>query len=125
MPLTFLYTQVLQQPLGDVTKATRARKPPKIPVVFERDEIQNIFQVINPHYLLPVKLLYGSGLRLSECLRLRIKDIDFHRQIIIVRSGKGGKDRVTMLPAGSINGIKCRINQVRHYHQADLDAGIW
>ena len=122
--LNFLYTQVLQQPLGDVTKATRARKPPKIPVVFERDEIQKIFQAINPSYLLPVQLMYGSGLRLSECLRLRIKDIDFHRQVIIVQSGKGGKDRVTMLPAGLVSGIKRRINQVKHYHQADLDAGF-
>jgi len=122
--LNFLYTQVLKQPLGDVTKAARAKKPPKIPVVFERDEILKIFEVINPDYLLPVQLMYGSGLRLMECLRLRIKDVDFQRKMIIVRAGKGDKDRVTLLPENLADDIKLRINFVRHYHQADLDAGF-
>ncbi|OED44802.1 integrase [Chromatiales bacterium (ex Bugula neritina AB1)] len=122
--LNFLYTQIIGRPLGDVTKAARARQPTKVPVVFERDEIRKIFRVLTPAYLLPIQLMYGSGLRLMECLRLRIKDIDFFRKTIIVRSGKGGKDRVTVLPENLIPDIQLKINQVGHYHQADLDAGF-
>ena len=80
--LNFLYTKVLEKPLGNVTQAVRARKPQKIPVVFERDEIQKLFNTVNPQHKLPLQLMYGSGLRLTECLRLRIKDVDFQRKAI-------------------------------------------
>ncbi len=122
--LNFLYTKVLEKPLGNVTQAVRARKPQKIPVVFERDEIQKLFNTVNPQHKLPLQLMYGSGLRLTECLRLRIKDVDFQRKAIIVRSGKGGKDRVTVLPEPLVPALKLQINQVSHYYRADLDAGF-
>ena len=76
----------------------RAKKSVRIPVVFERDEVSAIFSVISGTHKLAAQLMYGSGLRLMECLRLRIKDIDFNRKAILVRSGKGNKDRVTVLP---------------------------
>uniref|UniRef100_UPI00351B005A integron integrase n=1 Tax=Endozoicomonas sp. Mp262 TaxID=2919499 RepID=UPI00351B005A len=122
--LNFLYVQIVGRPLGDVRKAARAKKPPRIPVVFERHEIKALFDVVHPDHKLPFQLMYGSGLRLMECLRLRIKDIDFYRKTIIVRSGKGGKDRITLLPEPLIPTIELKINQVSHYHRADLDAGF-
>lgn len=122
--LNFLYTQIIGRPLGDVTQLARAKKAPKIPVVFERDEISAILAVITPTHKLPVQLMYGSGLRLMECLRLRIKDVDFYRKSIIVRSGKGGKDRVTVLPELLVASLQSRINEVRHYHAADIEAGF-
>ncbi len=109
--LNFLYKQVLGRPLGDVSNLVKAKKATKIPVVFERHEVNAIFTVISPTHKLPVQLMYGSGLRLMECLRLRIKDIDFNRMAIIVRSGKGNKDRVTILPDQLIPELKARISE--------------
>ena len=106
--LNFLYVHVLGKKLGDVSRFARAKPSQKIPVVFERDEIRKLLEVITPAYRLPVQLMYGAGLRLMECLRLRIKDIDFYRKAIIVRNGKGAKDRVTVLPEPLIPAIVFR-----------------
>ncbi|WP_211829374.1 integron integrase [Kistimonas asteriae] len=122
--LNFLYVHVLGKKLGDVSRFARAKPSQKIPVVFERDEIRKLLEVITPAYRLPVQLMYGAGLRLMECLRLRIKDIDFYRKAIIVRNGKGAKDRVTVLPEPLIPAIELRIREVRHYHCADQEAGF-
>ncbi|WP_422134289.1 MULTISPECIES: integron integrase [unclassified Endozoicomonas] len=122
--LNFLYKQVLGRPLGDVSNLVKAKKATKIPVVFERHEVNAIFTVISPTHKLPVQLMYGSGLRLMECLRLRIKDIDFNRMAIIVRSGKGNKDRVTILPDQLIPELKARISEVRLLHIMDKEAGF-
>ena len=99
--LLFLYREVLDQQLPWMDEIRRAKKPQRLPVVLTRDEVHALLgELSEPHWLM-ASLLYGSGLRLLECLRLRIKDVDFGRNEITVRSGKGGKDRRTMLPVGS------------------------
>ena len=92
--ILFLYKNVLNKELGDFGNVVRAKRSRKIPVVFSRDEIRNIFYHLQGAKKLMAKLLYGSGLRLTECLRLRVQDIDFNQKLLVVRNGKGEKDRV-------------------------------
>ncbi len=99
--LLFLYRDVLAIPIGDVSSVVRARTPERLPVVLSRDEVGAILKQLTGTTRLFVMLLYGTGLRLEECLDLRVKDIDFDRHQIIVRQGKGRKDRVTMLPVAA------------------------
>ncbi len=96
--LLFLYRHVLQVELIAPIDAVRAKKAERLPTVMSQAEVRRLIEHLAEHYQLPAKLLYGSGLRLMECLRLRVKDIDFEQHQIIVRSGKGNKDRVTLLP---------------------------
>jgi integrase len=96
--LLFLYREVLKQEIGWLDGVERAKKPVRVPVVLTKDEIHRIFAHLQGTARLMAGLLYGSGLRLMECVRLRVKDIDFARACIVVRDGKGAKDRVTMLP---------------------------
>ncbi len=85
--LVFLYKQIIGQPLGDILGAVRAKRPQRLPVVLTRDEVRELFQHLDGPCRLPACLLYGSGLRLMECLRLRVKDLDFDHRAITVRSG--------------------------------------
>ena len=94
----FLYKEVLKQEIGWLEKVERAKKPAKLPVVLSRSEVKEIFAHLHGTPKLMAGLLYGSGLRLMECIRLRVKDIDFALAQITVRDAKGGRDRVTMLP---------------------------
>jgi site-specific recombinase XerD len=96
--LLFLYTEVLQQPLEGPLHPVRAKQPQRLPTVLTRDEVDQVLDALSGVHQLMGKLLYGSGLRLMECVRLRIKDVDFAQRQIMVRDGKGGKDRVTPLP---------------------------
>jgi integrase len=96
--LLFLYKEVLKQDIGWLQGVERAKRPSRLPVVLTRDEVRRIFAHMHGTYRLMAGLLYGSGLRLMECVRLRVKDIDFGYLRIMVRDGKGGKDRLTMLP---------------------------
>ena len=96
--LNFLYRRVLNQPLGELQGVTRAKRPKRLPVVLSRDEVNRLLGNLSGQHLLIAKIMYGSGLRLMEALRLRVKDVDFSMQAIIVRAGKGNKDRVTVLP---------------------------
>src|SRR5215468_9887191 len=96
--LLFLYQQFLEKKLASLDGALRASRPARLPVVLSRAEVRAVLAHIRPPYRLMVELIYGSGLRLLECLRLRVKDVDFDYGRIIVRDGKGLKDRVTMLP---------------------------
>ena len=84
--------------MGAIEGVQRAKRPSRLPVVFTRKEVQEILRNLQGTKLLMASLLYGAGLRLTECLRLRVKDIDFGYNQIVVRDGKGGKDRVTVLP---------------------------
>ena len=118
--LVFLYRHVIDRPLGDITNATRAKKPQKLPVVLTQDETKRLFRHLDGNQWLPVCLLYGSGLRLMECLRLRVKDLDFDHRAIIVRSGKGGKDRVVTLPDVLIVPLQRHLASVRNLHEKDL-----
>jgi integrase len=96
--LLFLYQTVLELPLGELGDVVRARRPQRLPVVLSRAEVQRLLDVMEGTPGLIARMLYGTGLRLMEGLRLRVKDLDFERSQIVVREGKGDKDRVVMLP---------------------------
>jgi integrase len=96
--LIFLYREVLQIDLPDITQVVRASIPARLPVVLSREEVRSVFAHIEGRLRLMVGLLYGSGLRLAEGLAVRVKDLDLEQRSLIVRNGKGGKDRVTIIP---------------------------
>ena len=96
--LVFLYRHVLDQPLSGEINADRARKRPRIPVVLTREETARVIALMSGVHQVIVKLLYGSGLRITECLRLRVQDVDLEMKALAVRSGKGDKDRITTFP---------------------------
>jgi len=122
--IVFLYKQVLDKPLGAFDNLQRAKEPKRLPVVLSSKEARRILANMEGDARLMVQLLYGSGLRQSECLRLRIKDIDFEFNHIWVRNGKGRKDRTTVLPEISKKKLKNQIKRVKLLHQKDLDKGF-
>jgi integron integrase len=122
--LLFLYKEVLKHEIGWLEKVERAKKPPKLPVVLSRGEVKQIFAHLHGMPKLMAGLLYGSGLRLMECVRLRIKDIDFELAQITVRDAKGGKDRVTMLPLNLSEPLRRHLSRVKAQHEQDLEDGF-
>jgi integron integrase len=120
--LLFLYREVLQQPLEQV-EVVWARKPQRLPTVLSQAETRRLLGRLSGTYRLMGQLLYGSGLRLMECVRLRVKDIDFDQHHLIVRDGKGFKDRVTLLPASLIEPLQQHLESARVLHQQDLKLG--
>ena len=120
--LLFLYRQVLHQDLNQI-KALRAERPARLPVVLTVEEVRRVIGAMSGTTQLVAKLLYGSGLRLLEVLRLRVKDIDFEMRQITVRDGKGAKDRFTVLPESVIAPIKEHLERVRLTHDEDLRTG--
>jgi len=122
--LLFLYQQFLERKLGRLDGALRASKPARLPVVLSREEVRAVLAHIRPPYRLMLELVYGSGLRLLECLRLRIKDVDFDYGRIIVRDGKGMKDRVTMLPGRLRRQLKEHLAHAKAVHERDLQLGF-
>ena len=122
--LLFLYKEVLKKEIGWLDGVERAKKPTRLPVVLTRDEVHKILGCLTGTSRLMASLLYGSGLRLMECLRLRVKDVDFGYARITVRDGKGGKDRVTMLPVGLARTLELHLARVKALHQEDLAAGF-
>jgi integron integrase len=121
--LLFFYRDVLKQELGESINAIRAKKPTRLPTVMTKNETMRVIAAVPPDYQLMVKLIYGSGLRLMECLRLRIKDIDFEQSQILVRDAKGMKDRVTVLPDNLKVSFEAHLERVRILHQSDLSTG--
>jgi len=121
--ILFLYREVLQIGVDEPLDIVRAKKPERLPVVLTKDEVHSIFRQLSGDYLLMARLLYGSGLRLMECLRLRVKDLDFGQRQILVRDGKGMKDRVTMLPDQLREPLQAHLAVVRQLHQSDLAKG--
>ena len=122
--LLFLYDAVLGEELGDFGDVPRARRRKKLPVVLARAEVEGVLAHLRGRHRLFVSLLYGSGLRLTEGLRLRVKDLDFALHQIVVRDGKGGKDRVTVLPDPIADALRDQIEQVRLLHRRDLADGL-
>ena len=122
--LLFLYREVLGQEFGDFRNTIRARKNSKIPVVLTKEEIKKIFAYIPEKSKLPLKLIYASGIRVTECVRLRVKDLDFGNHVLVVRSGKGDKDRVSLLPDFLHAPIKQHLEKVKKYHEDDLAKGL-
>ncbi|MDB5308585.1 MAG: integron integrase [Gemmataceae bacterium] len=120
--LLFLYGPVLGRPL-DQLRIVRANRPKRLPVVLTRDEVRRVLAELDGIPLLVAQLLYGSGLRILEALRLRVKDVDFGRNEVVVRGGKGDKDRVTVLPAAVQPALTAHLVRVRGLHDADLRAG--
>lgn len=121
--LLFLYRRVIGRDVGQLEGLVRARKSQHLPVVFSRTEVRSILEHLDGDRWLMASLMYGTGMRLSECLRLRVLDIDFGRLEVAVRDGKGGKDRVTMLPETLVASLHEQINRVRAIHRTDLAAG--
>jgi integron integrase len=121
--LLFLYRHVLGREIGDLGEVIRARKPKRLPVVMTREEVKEVLANMTGDKRLTAALLYGAGLRLMECLRLRVQDIDFARSEILVRDGKGAKDRLTMLPESLKGPIKDHIKKVKTIHERDLADG--
>lgn len=111
--LVFLYDKVLGTPLGDVGNVIRSKKPRKLPVVLTHDEAMRIINHLGQPNKLIASLMYGSGLRVTEACRLRIKDLDFQQQVITVRDGKGAKDRTTLLPATLIEPLQNHAENIR------------
>ncbi|MGF2736706.1 integron integrase [Marinobacter sp. DUT-1] len=121
--LVFLYREFLGQPLEELS-FERARRPKRLPTVFSPEEAKAVISNLEGEYRLVAMLLYGSGLRINEALRLRVKDVDFDMQQLIVRSGKGDKDRITLLPDRLIEPLRKQIDSALHQHQVDLIKGV-
>lgn len=122
--LAFLYRDVLGVELPEIGEVERARGPKKVPVVLTRDEVQRVLAGLRGHHALMARLLYGSGLRLMECLRLRVKDLDFGYREVLVVSGKGDKDRRTILPGSLVAPLRTHLQEVQAIHREDLAAGF-
>jgi integron integrase len=121
--LLFLYKEVLRTEIAWLDSVERAKKPAKLPVVLTKDEVHRLFQHLRGTHRLMATLLYGSGLRLMEAVRLRVKDVDFGYARILVRDGKGAKDRVTMLPVGLAKALQRHLTKVKAQHEEDVEGG--
>lgn len=121
--LLFLYRYVLDREVGNLGDIIRARKPTRIPVVMTREEVKSVIRQLSGDKWLMASLMYGAGLRLMECLRLRVQDLDFSRKEIAVRDGKGAKDRITMLPESLIAPLQDHLKRVKKIHERDLSEG--
>jgi len=121
--IVFLYQQVLKQTIGSIDDVVHAKQPHRIPVVLTQDEVRAVLAHLSGTTWIMATLLYGAGLRLLECLRLRVKDVDFTYNHIVVRDGKGRKDRVTMLPQQVKVPLQRHLHDVQQLHGQDVQAG--
>ena len=121
--LLFLYKEVLAEPLPWLDELERARRPARLPTVLTGEEVRRLLACMRGTKWLMASLLYGAGLRLTECLKLRVKDIDFGYRQIMVRDGKGAKDRVTMLPLATVEPLRAQLVEARRLHERDLAEG--
>src|SRR5712692_7521428 len=122
--LIFLYRHVLKQPFPELEEIEHARKSRRVPVVFARQEVTKVLAQLSGTAHLMASLLYGSGLRLMECVRLRVKDVDFALHQLTVREGKGAQDRVTMLPDSVYEPLQRHLHTVKQLHAVDLKEGF-
>jgi integron integrase len=121
--LLFLYRHVIGREIGDLGEVIRARQPKRVPVVMTREEVKLVLDNLSGDKWLAASLMYGSGMRLMECLRLRVQDIDFSKAEILVRNGKGAKDRITMLPDSLKISLQSHLERVKATHDHDLNDG--
>jgi integron integrase len=121
--ILFLYRHVIFYELGDLGDIARARKSKHLPVVLTREEVRALLAELEGQTWLMASLMYGTGLRLMECLRLRVQDVDFGSNEVVVRDGKGAKDRVTMLPTALVRPLRDQLWRARAVHRKDLDDG--
>jgi integron integrase len=122
--LLFLYREVIGRPLPWLDELERAKRPVRVPTVLTREEVARLLGAMNGTKWLMASLLYGAGLRLRECLKLRVKDLDFGYRQIVVRDGKGAKDRVTMLPDTLVRPLQAHLAEVKREHERDLAEGF-
>jgi integron integrase len=122
--LIYLYREVLTIELTDRINAVRAKPPERLPTVMDRAEVARLIARLPDRYRLMAKLMYGSGLRLMECVRLRVKDVDFAQHQLIVRRGKGDKDRDTVLPDSLVSALTRQLRLAKTLHQNDLEQGF-
>ena len=122
--IVFLYTKVLDLPVADNIGHVRAKKQSKPPVVLTKFEIQQVFARMQGDHLLMARMLYGCGLRLMECIRLRIQDLDFGQSLVYIRDAKGGKDRVVVFPKFVQEEMQFRVENVKKIHDEDLLGGF-
>jgi integron integrase len=122
--LLFLYKEILEKKIGLVQGVIRAKRPARLPVVLTKEEVKRVLGGLSGESWLMAMLLYGAGLRLMECCRLRVKDIDFAGNHIVVRAGKGDKDRHTMLPAAVKEPLLRHLQLVKRQHEEDLRMGL-
>ena len=122
--ILFLYKEVLAIDLPWLNDVVRAKKPQRLPVVLTREEVQRVFRHVHGVEHLILRLLYGTGMRIMELMRLRVKDVDFSRCEILVRDGKGGKDRVTVLPRSLVEELQQRVTDRLEQHRRDCAQGL-
>jgi site-specific recombinase XerD len=121
--LSFLYGAILGSPLEEIEPIARAKRPVRMPVVMSRDEVRRVIEAMEGTSRLVATLLYGSGLRLLECLQLRVKDVDCASHEIMIRGGKGDKDRITMLPHAAQASLRKHLDEMQRMHARDLPRG--
>ncbi len=121
--LVFVFREVLDRDLGEIGGVERAKQKRRLPVVLSRDEVRRLMEAASDPYALMIRLMYGTGMRLMECVRLRVKDVDFDHRQVVVRRGKGDKDRVTTLPDSLVAALREHLEGVRELHEEDLVAG--
>lgn len=121
--LLFLYRYVIGHEVGELQGLIRAKQPRRLPVVLARDEVRSLLAEMRGDTWLMASVMYGAGLRLNECLQLRVQDVDFGQGEILVRDGKGGKDRVTMLPESLVQPLQQQLRRTRAVHERDLADG--
>lgn len=122
--LVFFYNNVLELPLGELGGFKRAKRPRRLPVVLTREEVRRLLAGIDGLHGLMTRLIYGTGMRLMECIRLRVQDIDFDYRQIVIRNAKGAKDRIVPLPGVLIKTMRKHLADVRATHLEDLDQGL-
>ena len=122
--LLFLYREFLKRDLESLDQVVRAKRPERLPLVLSKQEVEQILERLHDVFWLVASLLYGSGLRLLECLRLRVKDVAFDRLEITIHDGKGRKDRVSLLPGRLVAPLQAHLARVQRQHAADLEAGL-
>lgn len=122
--IVFLYNQVLEKELPELKEIQWSKRPQKLPVVLTRREVKILMKELQGIPLLVAQLLYGSGLRVSEAIRIRVKDVDFDYQQLIVRDGKGKKDRITVLPSAVVGRLKQQVERVKILHEKDKKRGF-
>ena len=121
--IIFLYKRVLDQPVDELVEHVRAKSHRRPPVVMSQTEVQKVLAQMAGTHLLMAQLLYGGGLRLMECVRLRVQDLDFERDLLYLRDAKGGKDRTTVFPVSLKSGLREHVDRVKQLHEQDLAAG--
>lgn len=119
-----MYKQILNVDVGEIPEFQYAHKPKRLPFVLTQREVKRVFDYLNKPHRTMIGLMYGAGLRLNECLELRILDIDIERHEITVRKGKGNKNRRTLLPEFVITGLKLALDRAQPFHEIDQANGI-